>query len=271
MKTLFVMPHLDDEVICCGGLLKQISDKAKQPIRYLSDINFNNGDEEKGLNIFNYTNNLSDSFDHVLERINDQSKYKLPDDIHFERYQDDSKENLFFYHPNKYSTTTINYNVVIDDARIVILCKGRNDENFNERFKVFKQFMNQLNFGYCVNDYYDLGLEKYKLSDIADFILDEIKEYKPHRVITSSEYDLHQDHVIVSKACKIASRNIVPELLEAFNPCTKIVQEHYFDTSLNIRNQFKYKIEMCKKYASEKINIDDIKTKEYFKTVWREL
>lgn len=252
MKTMIVVAHLDDETICCGGLLKQISDKVKKPIKYLTDVNLNNNTKNQvdDLNKFS-----------IFDYLNDQNNYKLPDDI-----------TLAQPFSSPFKTTTIYYSAEIVDARVVALCKGRDKDNSKKRSEVFREIIySDLKFGYCINDYYDLELERYKISDIADFIQDEIKEYKPDRIIVPSEYDLHQDHVIVSKASKIAARNLVPELLEMFNPCTKILKENYFDTSLNIRYEHKYKIECCKKYTTEKIDTSKIQKKEYFKTIWREL
>lgn len=250
MKYLFVMPHLDDEMICCGGFLKKLFDKNKE-----------------------FLNAVSNSNASSIEQINCIGDIGCHDPYIGFNFLDNSDnsnnlKNQNFYHRHTFTNIDVN---VFNEVRIITLCKGRDMENSKSRIKVFADLMNELNFDYFVYNYFDLSLERYNLADIADVILNEIRVFNPQVLITSSEYDLHQDHVIVSKACKIAAREVVPEFYEAFNPYTKILKEHYFDTSILIKNELKYKILSCKKYSTEKIKTKRFTQFEYLKTIWRSM
>lgn len=188
MKTMVVVAHLDDETICCGGLLIQSS------------------------------------------------------------HQEDFQEVM-----------------------VLVMCKGRNKKNSLKRYKAFTKIADSLGFSYAIYDNWDLTLDTKMIPEISEAIRGEIKRFRPQRIIVPSEYDLHQDHLVVSRAGKIASRNLVPELLEMYNPCSKPLRENYFDTALDITHEIQQKVKLLGLYTTEKIDTSEFPTKEYFKTIWREL
>lgn len=159
-----------------------------------------------------------------------------------------------------------------------ILCKGRNEENSKERVRSFINIMKTYNIStnqFYLGDSYDMEIDNILLKDLTDIISNEINTIKPDIIITNSSNDLHQDHIKVSHATKIASREnknneFLKELYELQIPGSEHFSSTYFDTKIKLtRNEIQNKMHMCNIYKTE--NQPIIHENEYLKTVFRRL
>lgn len=158
------------------------------------------------------------------------------------------------------------------EVKVVSLCHGRNIENSALRMGAAVENQQQFGFQLQVYPYYDMTLESLLKKDITKLIENEINSFKPERVFTVSENDLHQDHQIVSHCTKIAcrpSRTSVKELYEFKIPGCQPYNETYYDTKFNIGNTMMLKRSMAERYTSE--TIPKLERIEEFKTIYREL
>lgn len=135
------------------------------------------------------------------------------------------------------------------DVKIVSLCSGRKGSNKKIRMGSFYKVLKHLGCNSLVYDFDDLTLESERLSEIADIIHTEIEIFKPERVICPSIDDLHQDHVVVSKASRIACRNPKVKYLMEFKIPGSSTSN--FNIGVNIESVLEEKIEMCSYYKSE--------------------
>lgn len=154
---------------------------------------------------------------------------------------------------------------------ILIFCKGRDDENSNERLKSFFTNMEYLGIrNVQVLHYYDMELEMVPLKELSKHAEIFLGEHPTLRVITNSESDIHQDHQLVSRAVKIACRperyKELQELLEFKIPGNNPFNSCYFDT-VNAVKYISEKVLMCNNYKTEKLV--EYPENEYFKTIFR--
>lgn len=158
------------------------------------------------------------------------------------------------------------------DVCLLSLCHGRDDKNRELRLEAASQIANMLKYQMVVYPHYDMELEKLLMKDVTKIIEKTIADFKPDRIFTVSEADIHQDHQIVSKAVKIAarpSRTSVKEIYEFKTPGGQPYGEVYFDTINKLSDEeFKTKKELAEKYTSEKLPA--FEDKEYFRTIYRE-
>lgn len=165
-----------------------------------------------------------------------------------------------------------------NDIYFCFLCKGRNEENSKERVKSFINNMKAYNIStnkFYLGDSYDMEIDNILLKDLTDIISNEINSIKPNIVITNSSNDLHQDHIKVSHATKIVSREnknneFLKELYELKIPNCEPYNKSYYDTRITLsRAEFKNKIDMCQVYSTE--NMPHIESFEYLRTIFRRL
>lgn len=156
------------------------------------------------------------------------------------------------------------------NVKIVTLCRGRDDRNALVRLNSIAAVKNKLKFHQSQYDFYDLELENVLMKDITKIIDKEIDEFKPERIFTVSGNDIHQDHKIVSHACRIScrpTRTNIKELYEFKIPETEPFSETYFDTVHDISDVLKEKQALVEMYTSE--NIPVLESTEKFKTIYR--
>ena len=139
-----------------------------------------------------------------------------------------------------------------DDVKILTFCKGRDERNYEEREDALFEIVTGLGCSATICDYYDLTLENESLSGLADTISDHIRRFKPERVICNSIDDIHQDHVVVSKATRIACRpfnqSTVKSLYEFKIPGSS---EGEFNIAVDISDVIADKLALCELYTTE--------------------
>lgn len=148
-----------------------------------------------------------------------------------------------------------------DDVQILTLCKGRDERNNYEREDALYEIVTGLGCAATICDYNDLTLESQPLNELADIISEHIRRYKPERVICTCIDDIHQDHVVVSRATRIACRpssnSSVKELLEFKIPISSDFVD--FNIAVDISDVVLEKEVLCSHYTSErKPNTRDI-------------
>ena len=155
-------------------------------------------------------------------------------------------------------------------VKIVTLCRGRDDINSISRLDAIAKIKNKLGFQHSQYDYYDLELERVLIKDLTHIIDKEIEDFNPERVFTVNGNDIHQDHKIVSHACKIScrpNRLNIQELYEFKIPETEPFSETYFDTIIDVYDVEDEKRKLIEMYTSErKPTVECI---EKFKTIYR--
>jgi len=137
-------------------------------------------------------------------------------------------------------------------VKVLSICNGRDIENKIERQTSFMNNMNKLGCSCSVLGYDDLSLPDKPLHVLSDQIKEEIDKFEPERVITNSISDIHQDHVITSKATRIACRpykSNVKVLQEFKIPCSS--GDDTFNIAVDITGVINEKIEMCCLYQTE--------------------
>lgn len=158
------------------------------------------------------------------------------------------------------------------DTYIIVICKGRDEANSEKRISVLKELYNDRICVIC--DYNDLTLNVTDIAKICYKIEWILCDLQPSTVIIPSEQDLHQDHIIVSRAAKIACRykkcdSSVKEVLEAttnvhpWNCVNADTLIELTDTELALKQQF------SNKYVTE--NVPKSGQFEYYKTYYRVL
>lgn len=162
-----------------------------------------------------------------------------------------------------------------ENVFITYLCFGRDNLNSLKRFDVLKKISSEIGFEYECLGYKDLELEHIQTSEIANKINQSIKKINPERIITHCDEDLHQDHVKTSKCVKIALKRIeqtnIKEFLEVKSPENYPFQNVYFDTVYKLNNNLLLKKEKYINLYKYIEKIPFIDSKEYFRTVYREL
>jgi LmbE family N-acetylglucosaminyl deacetylase len=156
------------------------------------------------------------------------------------------------------------------EVKVVSLCCGRDKQNSQARLGAFLEIQKMLGFDFAVHDYFDMELELFPLREINRILENHIDLFKPQRIFTLSENDLHQDHQIVSKATKIAarpSRTGVEEIYEFQTPGSEPFTATYFDTVNDVKKAIVMKRWMMDQYTTEKR--PQVTFDEYFKTVYK--
>ena len=139
-----------------------------------------------------------------------------------------------------------------DELQILSICKGREGGNVEEREEAFCNVVTELG---CIGtwcDYYDLTLDNVPLKELADLIADHIRRHQPERVICTSIDDIHQDHVVVAKATRIACRpfnqTTVKSLYEFKIPGSSVGE---FNIAVDIGDVMEEKMGLVEYYKSE--------------------
>ncbi len=155
-------------------------------------------------------------------------------------------------------------------VKVVSLCSGRDELNSTHRIGAFLEIQRRLKFQWAIHGSYDMTLELSPLVEHTKLIEQHIDMFKPERVFTLSENDIHQDHKIVSQATKIASRPSragVEEIYEFKTPGSEPYGATYFDTVNTVKTAYSMKQWMISQYTTE--NAPPFENTEYFKTVYR--
>ena len=159
------------------------------------------------------------------------------------------------------------------DVKIVVLCEGRDAENAEARLKAYAKNIFLVGFQTCVYHYKDMELELVPLKEITKLIEDELEDFKPSRIFTTSESDIHQDHQICAKAVKIAcrpNRYVVDEFYEFMIPDNNPWNATYYDTVVDVSDVQIMKTTICEVYTTEKYSQNtEINSREFFKTIHR--
>ena len=156
------------------------------------------------------------------------------------------------------------------DSFILVICEGFNKKD-KQRIKTFtNNFKN-----YKILKYRDCELTEKDIKDIAEEIAELVHGLKPTRVLIPCEFDLHQDHQIVSKACKVALKRTLKyteEVLEYKVQGNYQFSEVYFDTIKNLNNDEIYnKISILKQYITQKFDLANLPNDESFRTIFRRI
>ena len=155
-------------------------------------------------------------------------------------------------------------------VKVKVLCHGRDENNSKARIGAFLEIQRKLGFKWAIQGYNDMELEMVPLKEITNIIEWEIDMFKPQRVFTLSESDIHQDHKIISHATKIAarpSRTSVEEIYEFKTPGTEPYSCTYFDTVHDVKHILAIKQWMIGQYTTE--HQPSVESTEYFKTIYR--
>lgn len=151
-----------------------------------------------------------------------------------------------------------------DDIKIISFCDGRSGDNKIQRREAFDKVIKTLGCHYKICGFDDLTLESLQLNILADIIKVEIEKFQAEMVICTSIDDIHQDHVITSKATRIACRpnsiSTVMKLLEFKIPGSSDWGTNpEYNIAVNISNVLQEKLDLCNYYESE-LTIDGINT-----------
>jgi LmbE family N-acetylglucosaminyl deacetylase len=141
---------------------------------------------------------------------------------------------------------------------IISICKGRKGQE-NDRITSFSNIMDTLNVTYSFLEYNDLTLSLSDIPDIATKIDEIIKLFFIDTVFIPCESDIHQEHMIVSKAGKIAARPFthVKNLYEYHIPgSNNFSLDTSYNTYFDVTTFKDEKLDLIKKYNTEKINLD---------------
>lgn len=140
-----------------------------------------------------------------------------------------------------------------NELMVVSLCNGRDRENSIERVGAFSKVARKLGCSYKMCGYTDLTLDNEPLSEIADIIKEVVDDFRPEAVFCNSIDDLHQDHVVVAKAtriaCRLSSTSPVEVLYEFKIPGSS--DYSLFNIGNDISKHVNDKIEMCGYYETE--------------------
>ena len=142
-------------------------------------------------------------------------------------------------------------------TRVICLCTGRLSNDGISRKKAFEENMQVLGCDYKIYDYQDLTLDQVKYTELVKLIQDEVDTFKPTRVFTNSEMDLHRDHKVIAEATKLACRPMkkcsVVELYQFQIPGSSqwAFDNHHFNVAFDITDFIDQKLEMCSRYITE--------------------
>jgi LmbE family N-acetylglucosaminyl deacetylase len=159
-----------------------------------------------------------------------------------------------------------------ENVKVLVLCEGRDEKNALARLSAFAKNIHLLGFQPVVYHYKDMELELVPLKEITKIIEDELEDFKPSRIFTTSETDIHQDHQICSKAVKIALRPNklqfeIQEFYEFMIPGNNPWNAVYYDTVVDVSDVKTMKTVISEVYTTEKYTC--INLKEFFKTIYR--
>jgi len=158
------------------------------------------------------------------------------------------------------------------NVKVLTFCKGRNDKNSQDRLSAHHQVMNELGFTSVVLSHYDMELDTLHMKDITKVIEEVVDEFCPFMVFTNCSDDIHQDHVIVSTATKIAvrpSRSKVQSLYEIQISDSQPYEHTYFDCVNDTSDVYTTTQRLFRLYSSE--NTPIVETTERFKTIFTNL
>lgn len=156
------------------------------------------------------------------------------------------------------------------NVKVKVLCDGRDEANSRARVGAFLEIQKMLGFKWSLHGYRDMELEMVPLKELTNLIEWEIDMFKPERVFTLSENDIHQDHKIISRATKIASRptrSCINEIYEFKTPGSEPFSASYFDTVNDVKKALQMKRWMFDQYTTE--HKPPIEVDEYFRTVYK--
>jgi len=145
-----------------------------------------------------------------------------------------------------------------NNIKVVSICKGRRNQNYEDRKLNFIENMNLIGVKYKIFDYFDLELYKESQAIVSDIIRNEIITHKTD-ILFCTAPDLHQEHKIINQCTKVAVRNTqVKKFYEIFIPGSSDIS--YFKSPFLVDINITNKLEACKNYKSEiKDNINIIK------------
>jgi LmbE family N-acetylglucosaminyl deacetylase len=141
-----------------------------------------------------------------------------------------------------------------NDLKILSFCNGRKMmQNKRDREDAFERVITDLGCIGVWSEYDDLSLPQQPLSRLADTVAEHIQRHKPEHVICTSEDDIHQDHVMVSKATRIACRpfnqSTVKSLYEFKIPSSS--RAFGFNIASDIGGYIEEKIKLIEYYNTE--------------------
>lgn len=135
-----------------------------------------------------------------------------------------------------------------EDTYLLYICQGRGDASDRLRLRAVMGYNATLR----VLEYKDMTLDYSDIRNIADSISECINKWGISRVYTNCETDLHQDHSIVSKACKIACRPTRTQVNEFYEVEIPGASNDSFDThSVLDPSQMDFKKRMLSNYSTE--------------------
>lgn len=144
-----------------------------------------------------------------------------------------------------------------EDVRVITLCRGRSSIDGEKRLHAFTSIMEELKCQFKVHDYKDLTLDSANFIDLVAVIQHEIDSFRPQRVFSTSENDLHRDHRVIAEATKLACRPLgkcsVKELYQFKIPGASdwSFSPSCFNVAFDISPFIEKKIEFCSRYKSE--------------------
>ncbi len=155
---------------------------------------------------------------------------------------------------------------------ILVICEGLNKKD-KDRIRTFTKNYNN----FKILKYRDCELSFKDIKEISNTVSNLVNEIRPKTILIPCELDLHQDHQIVSRACKVALKRIpkyVDEILEYKIFGNYQFSEVHFDTIKDLNNDLVYnKISILKSYIANKQNIDlyELPNCEMFRTIFRRI
>ena len=155
------------------------------------------------------------------------------------------------------------------DVMVLTFCHGRDQANSEARKAAAATIQSKLGFRHEILGYHDMELELELTKNLTRYIEDAIDGFKPHRVFTVSENDIHQDHKIISNATKIACRPERTDIREIFEfriPGSEPYTSSHYDTIYKTK-YMGHKTWMIGQYKTE--NQPKPEYTEYFRTVYR--
>jgi len=143
------------------------------------------------------------------------------------------------------------------DTKVISLCNGRDPENKIAREAAFTSIMSDLGCLYKIHKYDDLTLDKENYLNLVKIIQDEVDTFRPARVFTTSEHDIHRDHQIMAEATKLACRPLKKCSVKSLyqfkipGPSNWDFNNSNFNVAFDISKYMSKKLEFCSRYESE--------------------
>jgi len=161
-----------------------------------------------------------------------------------------------------------------EHIHVLVVSTGNNKKNSDIRIMQCESILSKHKITFeLLNIAYSCNLAQSR-ARLAAVIEEEIKTFKPNKVLIPNSNDLHQDHKLVNELCKIASKpkrhKYIEEILEYCVPESEEFSATFFDTELQLtNNEHIRKVSDANIYSTEYIPF--LPKTEKFKTIYRRL